>query len=116
MNMGSRPIRQYYDRAPDVVIDDDFGPDFDTWHRHRERFVAAVSALDEDQWKATTRCTEWDAKDVLCHLITADMFWVVSLGAAIGDTPPTRYLETFDPSTTPGQLIGPMREQSYEAV
>jgi uncharacterized protein (TIGR03083 family) len=114
--MGSRPLRQFYDHDRTFDVGTDLGPDVDTWRRHRQRFLATVRSLSEDQWKAPTRCSAWDTKDVLCHLITADGFWAASLGVVPAGAPPSRYLEGFDPSVTPDKLVVPMRDQPYHEV
>jgi len=104
--MGTRPLRQYYDG---VMIS--FGDDLalvDGWTRHRRRLVAALEALTDEQWRTTTRCTNWDARGVVSHLVTVDGFWTMVLTAALARDTPTTFIRGFNPSTGTDALIAPM--------
>lgn len=105
--MGTRPLRRYYDEAVVIEVAADLGSVVGPWHRHRARLLDELAALSDEQWTATTRCTAWDARDVVNHLVTADGFWTVSLlGAAAGSA--TSHLVSFDPETTPAALVAAM--------
>jgi uncharacterized protein (TIGR03083 family) len=69
--------------------------------------------LSDDEWAATTRCDEWNAKDVVQHLVSADEFWALTLQGR-GQPEPTTYLRGFDPTTSPAAFIAPKREASAE--
>lgn len=108
--MGDRPVRQYYDG---VVLDvEDVGDPREPWVRHRRRLLEQLGTLDDEQWHATTRCTEWDARGAVSHLVTVDQFWVLTLGNARDRQAPTTFLREFDPSTATEALVGPLLELS----
>ena len=112
--MARRPLRQYYDG---VAIDVDEGlPLVEPWLRHRRRLVAELDLLGDDQWRATTRCTEWDARGVVGHLITVDAFWVMSLRAAHERKPPTTFIRGFDPATGTNDLVAPLLDLQPEVL
>jgi uncharacterized protein (TIGR03083 family) len=108
-NLSTRPLRQYYEPVA-VTIPDEVDTNLAAWRRHRQRLLDALRALPDDGWCATTRCTAWDVKDVVGHLVTVDAFWVVTLSAALARQTPTTYLRHFDPSTGTDDLVTSMRE------
>lgn len=112
--MGTRPLRQYYDGVT-VVVDEEL-PLLEPWLRHRRRLVAELTALTEAQWKATTRCTSWDARGVVSHLVTVDAFWVTSLRAAHAREAPTTFIRGFDPSSGTDDFVAPMLELPTETI
>jgi uncharacterized protein (TIGR03083 family) len=113
--MGARVLRQHYDGV-ETRVDPALTAIGEPWLRHRDRFVSSVRELTPAQWAAPTRCTEWDAKDVVAHLITADQFWVLTLGGARTGTDPTKHLVGFDPSTSVGPIIEPLRAMSTAEI
>ena len=112
--MARRPLRQYYEGVT-IVVDDDL-PVVEPWLRHRRRLVATLRELSEDQWKSTTRCTNWDARGVVSHLVTVDAFWMASLRAAQARDAPTTFIRGFDPSTGTNVFVDPMLELSTEVI
>lgn len=112
--MASRPLRQYYDGVT-IVVDDEL-PVVDPWLRHRRRLLASLGELSEDQWKSTTRCTSWDARGVVSHLVTVDAFWMSSLRAAQARDTPTTFIRGFDPSSGTDVFVDPMLELPTEAI
>jgi uncharacterized protein (TIGR03083 family) len=109
--MSTRPLRQYYDSVTATPPDEAVAY-VEPWRRHRARFIEGLRGLSEEQWRATTRCSEWDAKDIVAHLVNVDAFWVVTLGNARAKQPPTKFVEGFDPSTGTDDLVGAMRASS----
>ncbi len=109
--MSTRPLRQYYEQVS-ATLPGEAGPSIEPWRRHRHRFIDELRALSDDQWKTTTRCTDWDVKDVVAHLISVDSFWVLSLSAAHAHQEPTKFLQHFDPSTGTNALVASMHELS----
>jgi uncharacterized protein (TIGR03083 family) len=107
--MRTRPLRQYYEG---VTIVDELGDVGTPWLQHRRRLSKSLAALTDDQWTTTTRCTEWDARGVVGHLVTVDQYWVFALGNARAGQPPTRVLEHFNPSTSTNDMVGPLMELS----
>ena len=113
--MGERPLRQYYDGVT-VVVDDDLGSLVEPWLRHRLRFTDELSGLTEAQWKAPTRCSNWDARGVVSHLVTVDSFFTMVLSAAQAGNPPTSFIRGFDPSTGTNDLVAPLLELPIETL
>ena len=112
--MGTRPLRQYYDGVS-IEVDHDLAL-VDPWLRHRRRLVAELAELTDDQWNATTRCTNWDARGVVSHLVTVDAFQMSSLQAALARTEPTTFIRGFDPSTGTDEFVDPMLELPTDAI
>jgi hypothetical protein len=112
--MATRPLRQYYDGVT-VVVDDDL-PVLDPWLRHRLRLLDELAALDEDQWRTTSRCTSWDARGVVSHLVTVDAFFTMGFGSARARRPPTTYIRGFDPATGTDALVAPLLELPTEEI
>ncbi|HEX5096567.1 MAG TPA: maleylpyruvate isomerase N-terminal domain-containing protein [Acidimicrobiia bacterium] len=110
--MGERPLRQHYEGL-DAQVDDELFAVYEPWRRHRDRFIAALGAMSEEQASATTRCTEWDAKDILTHLVSADGFWVLTLGNSRTGAAPTKFLQGFDPSSSLDPIIDAQRDVSF---
>jgi uncharacterized protein (TIGR03083 family) len=113
--VGTRPLRQYYEPVT-VEIDDALRTPVEPWVRHRRRLVDALGALDDAQWKETTRCTAWDARGVIGHLIVVDQFWMTTMGAAQRGDEPTRFIQGFDPSSGTDALVAPLLDQPPAAV
>jgi uncharacterized protein (TIGR03083 family) len=109
--VSTRPLRQYYDPVL-ATLPDDVGPGLEAWRRHRDRLIDELGALSDDQWKATTRCTDWDAKDVIGHLVSVDAFWVFTLSGARAKQEPGTFLRHFDPSTGTNELVAATRALS----
>src|SRR5687768_8285912 len=70
----------------------------------RRRFQAALAELDEAEWAHPSRCEGWTAQDVVTHLVTVNQFWTFSIQAGLAGEP-TRFLATFDPVSSPAQLV-----------
>ena len=83
--------------------------------RQRRRLAALVEGLDEWQWAAQSRCDEWTVRDVIAHLVTVDQYWALSIGAGLAGTP-TRFLESFDPTATPAQLVDAMTDTPADVL
>jgi uncharacterized protein (TIGR03083 family) len=113
--VGDRPLRQYYEPVT-VELDPALIVPVAPWVRHRRRLLDALTALDDAQWKETTRCTAWDARGVIGHLIVVDQFWVTVMSAAQRRDEPTRFIEGFDPSSGTDALVAPLLDQPPAAV
>jgi uncharacterized protein (TIGR03083 family) len=83
--------------------------------RQRRRFAAMLAELDDDQWRAPSRCAGWSVQDVVAHLVGVNAFWRASIAAGLGGAP-TRVLVDFDPVGTPQLMIEPMRVLAPHAV
>lgn len=103
--MSPRPLRQFYDHDRNLAIDG-LEPPTEAFRRHRRRFVEQLESMSEEEWGRTTRCDAWDARDVVNHLVSADGFWVLTIGGrANGPGQRTRFLQGFDPTTTPATIV-----------
>lgn len=110
-----RPLRQFYGERAPVYVSGDPDDVVVPWRRHRERFATELRDLTSEDWYRPTRCDGWDARQVVNHLATADDFWMASLlGASAGV--PTEFLRDFDPTSSPGQIIEPMAEDTPDMV
>ena len=76
----------------------------------RERFAGVLADLDEAQWSAPSRCDAWSVRDVVAHLVTTNGFWSFAIGAGLAGEP-TRVLTSFDPVSTPADLVDATRSQ-----
>jgi uncharacterized protein (TIGR03083 family) len=76
--------------------------------RQRRRLHAMLATLDDDDWRAASRCAEWTVQDVVAHIVGVNAFWRASVLAGLAGTP-TRVLVGFDPATTPDRMVAPMR-------
>jgi uncharacterized protein (TIGR03083 family) len=97
--------------APSGVPDDQLAPAT----RQRRRFEALLGDLNEEQWKAASRCEGWTVHDVAAHLVGVNTFWSASLAAGLAGRP-TRILGAFDPVTTPELMVAPMRGLTRDEV
>jgi uncharacterized protein (TIGR03083 family) len=79
--------------------------------RQRRRLEATLAELNDDAWRAPSRCADWCVQDVVAHLVSVNDFWTASVHAGLAGTP-TRVLAGFDPAATPPLIVGPMRELS----
>lgn len=83
--------------------------------RQRRRLASLLGGLDAEQWAAGSRCERWSVQDVIAHLVSTNQFWALSIGAALGGRP-TRFLGTFDPVTSPVELVEAARSQPHADV
>lgn len=113
--MSTRPLRQYYEPV-EVVVDDELGSVVGPWSRQRRRLTDSLSALTEAQWKSPTRCSSWDARGVVSHLVTVDAFFTMTLSAAQRGAEPTTFIRGFDPSTGTDDLVAPLLELPVETL
>ncbi len=70
----------------------------------RARLEAFLRDLSEEEWLQPSRCAGWTVQDVVSHLTTVNGFWALAIGAGAAGKP-TRYLSTFDPVTSPAELV-----------
>jgi uncharacterized protein (TIGR03083 family) len=83
--------------------------------RQRRRLASLLGGLDDEQWAAPSRCEGWSVQDVVAHLVTTNQFWAFSIASALGGEP-TRFLVTFDPVVSTGELIEAVRSQPSSDV
>ena len=81
----------------------------------RDRLAGILAELAEDDWHAPTRCDAWSVRDVVSHLVTTNGFWAFAIGGGLAGEP-TRLLTSFDPVTTPADLVDASRSEPPAAV
>lgn len=83
--------------------------------RQRQRFVAMLGSLTEEQWGRPSRCAGWSNRDVVVHLDSTNAFWAHSIDSGVrGD--PTRLLASFDPVTSPAEFVAAGADLSADEV
>ncbi len=107
--MGARPVRQHYldpDHEPiSVAIDPNWAPDLAPWHAHRQRFETTLRGFSAEDWLAPTRCTAWNVREVIGHLIVVDGFWAMTFANGRDGQEPTAFLRGFNPSSSTDDLV-----------
>ena len=83
--------------------------------RQRRRFATFLGGLDDHAWAAPSRCEAWSAKDVVAHLVSTNQFWAFSIDSARRGAP-TRFLSSFDPVTSPAELVDATRSQDAAEI
>ena len=100
-----------YDGPAILSIDGDPGDQAVPLTRQRRRLESLLAGLDEDGWRAPSRCDGWTVQDVVAHLVGVNAFWEGSVVSGLAGSP-TRVLGGFDPAAHPPLMIEPMRAQS----
>jgi uncharacterized protein (TIGR03083 family) len=103
---GSDPVL-VLDGPPDEII----GPTI----RQRTRLATAVASFTDEQWAHRSRCSSWSNRDVIAHLESTNTYWAYSITAALRGKP-TRLLTSFDPVTTPSDMVAGTRGLSPSDV
>jgi uncharacterized protein (TIGR03083 family) len=93
-----------YGADPVLTLDGEPGDILGPLVRQRRRLAAALAAFDEAQWRHPSRCAGWSSRDVVVHLDSTNAFWTFSIAAGLRGEP-TRFLATFDPVSSPAQLV-----------
>ncbi|QYG91525.1 maleylpyruvate isomerase family protein [Iamia sp. SCSIO 61187] len=93
-----------YDDAPVLRLAGEHPDPADVLVQQRRRLADRLDGLSADQWAAPSRCDAWAVRDVVAHLVDVDRFWTFSIGAGRAGEP-SRFLATFDPVTSPPQLV-----------
>jgi len=97
-----------YDGPAVIAIDGPLDDQLVPVTRQRRRFLEMLAGLSDEQWRAATRCEQWNVQDVASHLVGVDAFWQLSITSGLAGEP-TRVLDNFDPAATPATLIEPLR-------
>jgi uncharacterized protein (TIGR03083 family) len=85
-------------QADHLRVELDPGAVVTAYVRHRRRFAASVTSLDEAALRTPSRCSEWTVADVLRHGCDVDR-WLRTIWA--GEVP----FSAFDPRVTPHELV-----------
>jgi uncharacterized protein (TIGR03083 family) len=72
--------------------------------RQRRRLVETLASLTDDEWAHPSRCEGWSNRDVVVHLDSTNAFWAYSITEGVRGEP-TTFLATFDPVTSPAELV-----------
>lgn len=83
--------------------------------RQRHRFADRLASFTAEQWNQPSRCAGWSNRDVAVHLDSTNSFWAFSVAAGLRGEP-TTFLATFDPVTSPAQLVAGSKQLSPREV
>ncbi|MET0884382.1 MAG: maleylpyruvate isomerase family mycothiol-dependent enzyme, partial [Acidimicrobiales bacterium] len=83
--------------------------------RQRRRLAATLATLTDEQWAHPSRCDGWSSRDVIVHLDTTNSFWAFSIAQGLKGEP-TQFLATFDPVTSPAQMVADAGDVSVDKV
>jgi uncharacterized protein (TIGR03083 family) len=93
-----------YDGPPVLTIDGAPGAIAEPAIRQQRRLVDTLATLTDEQWEHPSRCDGWSARDVAVHLQSVHGFWHFSAAQGVKGEP-TRFLTTFDPVSSPPQMV-----------
>lgn len=74
----------------------------DVLQSQRRRLVALLRDLDDDAWRAPTRCSEWSVHEVVRHVCDVSVRWRTLL---CGGSLASAGMEAMDPRTTPVEWL-----------
>lgn len=83
--------------------------------RQRRRLADTLAGFSDEQWAHPSRCEAWTARDVVVHLDSTNSFWAFSIAAGLRGEP-TRFLTTFDPVSSPAQLVSASTASNEEVL
>lgn len=83
--------------------------------RQRRRLAATLATLTDEQWAHPSRCDGWSSRDVIVHLDTTNSFWAFSIAQGLKGEP-TQFLDTFDPVSSPAQMVADAGDVSVDEV
>lgn len=98
-----------YDDAPVLRLAGEHPDPARVLVQQRRRLADLLEGLSDEQWAAPSRCEAWAVRDVVAHLVDVDRFWTFSIGAGRAGEP-SRFLATFDPVTSPPQLVAALAD------
>jgi len=93
-----------YDTDPLIRLDGPPSSILEPAVRQRQRLVASLGELSDEQWAHASRCDGWSNRDVIVHLDSTNAFWAFSIASGLQGEP-TRFLATFDPVASPADLV-----------
>ena len=115
VTVGAVLLTPRYDEPSFLRLDLPLGDPAEPLLRQRRRLASTLGGLGDEQWATASRCEGWSVKDVIAHLVSTNQFWAFSIRAALGGEP-TRFLTTFDPVTSPAELVEAGRSRSAADV
>jgi uncharacterized protein (TIGR03083 family) len=93
-----------YGSEPVIVLEGPVDEVVASTVRQRRRLAEVVTGFGADEWSHPSRCERWTARDVIVHLDSTNAFWTASITAGVRGEP-TRFLATFDPVSSPAELV-----------
>lgn len=81
----------------------------------RRRLAATLEDFGPEQWSHPSRCEGWTNRDVIIHLDSTNTFWQLSIDSGLSGEP-TRFLASFDPVTSPADLVDAQQGSSSDEV
>lgn len=108
-------LTPWYGSDPLITVDSEPGAVAGPAIRQRRRLVDALAELDDADWSRPSRCAGWTVRDVVVHLDSTNAFWSFSIRRGLeGD--PTSFLATFDPVSSPAELVAAAGDPSPAEV
>lgn len=104
-----------YEGPTILSIDGPPGELLQPFTRQRQRMLAMLEAMSDEQWAVESRCAGWTAREVAAHLVTVNTFWHASIVAGLAGTP-SRMLAGFDPAASPPVMVDWMSALSHRDV
>lgn len=104
-----------YGSDPVIVMDGDPSGVAAVAIAQRRRLAETLATFTAEQWAQPSRCDGWTSRDVIVHLAGTNPFWALAIQAGVRGEP-TRYLATFDPVTTPPQMVAATPVSDAEAI
>jgi len=83
--------------------------------RQRRRLATTLATFTDEQWAYPSRCEGWSNRDVIVHLDSTNSFWAFTLSEGLRGAS-TQFLATFDPVTSPAQLVAGAGDRTTEEV
>jgi uncharacterized protein (TIGR03083 family) len=97
-------LQPVYGDRPVLVVDLPAPPGVHPAVAQRRRLQGLLAGFDDAAWQHASRCEGWTNQDVITHLTSTNQFWAFSIAAGQGGQP-TEFLATFDPVSSPAQLV-----------
>lgn len=104
-----------YGTTPVITLDGDAGAVGEAAVRQRRRLVEVLCTLTAEQWDHQSRCDEWSVKDVAAHLSATNAFWEMSIRSGVAGAP-TEWLSSFDPVSSPAQMVAESTQSIAEIL
>lgn len=82
---------------------------------HRNRLIAELSELTEDEWNGPTRCHLWSVADVVSHLTDGNRWGLESLNTVLSGSE-LSVMATFDGRLTPHEYVKAGRGRPREEI
>lgn len=104
-----------YDTDPVIVLDGRPDAIGEPAMRQRRRLLDTVCGFTVDELARPSRCAGWSNRDVIAHLAITNEFWSFAIRAGRRGEP-SRVLTSFDPVSTPADMVESTRKSGVAEV